>query len=162
MRGVSQGVVPRPDGVYFPQRPALAAPADSSAVSPGFGYRPNLSKTVFSFPKLSDVYKPDFSSSVGLREKQQLPLHRGEGRGRGIPMTLLDFWRRGCSHTKAGGRPCQSAASEESEGEWISWGERERFFHYAAHRSSAATFRGLTAVTPFQGPRLCFRVCPYL
>lgn len=72
-------------------------------------------------------------------------------------MTLLDFWRWGCSHTKAGERPCQSVASEESEGEWIYWGERERFFHYAALPFIRSHFpKSHRAVIPFQGRRLCF------
>lgn len=75
-------------------------------------------------------------------------------------MTLavpLDFCRQGCSHTKTGERPCQSAASEESEGEWIYWGEQERFFHDFPLLFICNHFSEFhCGAVPFQGPSLCF------
>lgn len=66
----------------------------------------------FLFLKWPDIYKSDFSSSEGSREKQSSC--QGDT---GLPAgsSPRGFWARGCSPARARGGPCRAAASVDSE-----------------------------------------------
>lgn len=80
------------------------------------------------------------------------PSHQVES---GDSHSVLHFWSRGCSHAEAGERPCQSAASEESEGGGFT-GETGEMFPLRSFAVSVHPLHALATVPheviPRQGP----------